>query len=110
MPQRRRRAYPRHAVEQAFVVTSSPGDGAPLLDGRLLNVSLRGLAVACDEAPPIGMPLRLEIARAGEVAVGGLQACVVATSPREPGGSVAHVALLEAVDQERLLAPLGVAT
>jgi hypothetical protein len=110
MPQRRRRAYPRHAVEQAFVVRSVAGDGLPLLDGRLLDVSLRGLAVACDEAPPIGLPLHLEIGRGGEVAVGGLRACVVATSPGEPDGSIAHVALLEAVDQQRLLAPLGLSS
>jgi hypothetical protein len=108
MPQRSRRAHPRHAVEQGFVVTGTPADGSAALEGRLLNVSLRGIAVMCGEAPPIGAALELEISREGEVAVAGMEACVVATSPHANGGSVVHVAFLNALDAERLLSPLGV--
>src|SRR3954449_6022022 len=92
----RRRASPRYAVEQPFVVTGSAEEGGEPLEGRLLNVSRGGLAFHCEVPPPIGRPLQLTLApeAARDAPVAELRACAVATSPDERGGSVAHCTFL----------------
>src|SRR3954454_15436455 len=106
----RRRAHPRYAVEQAFVVTGSPERGSAALEGPLLNVSLGGLAFRCDEAPPIGAALQLAIAHPGGNVAVDVRGCVIATSPHAHGGSVAHCTFLVPCRAEQLLEPLGIPT